>query len=381
MLLPAATPAISDAQLGPIFPDGTYQFQPTNALTFTINSTLGVTAGNVLVQLLSTNLTSTTNTSQLLASGSGLTFSGTPTSLVVTAPLGSNLVYAAYIQFVDANGVIASTSLKFDTITPSYTWEAEDYDYGGGLYIDNPQTNAYAGLVATLGVDAYNPNGGSQAYRPRGSGADLGGDLGNEVNGDVPRLAYLNTGLQDYDVGWTGAGNWANYTRTYPAGVYNVYARVAINGAVANGANLAWVTSGLGTSNQTTSTIGRFNFTPATGGYQIYTWIPLVNSSGTMVTITNTGAVATLRMTELAGGFNLNFFLLSPVPVVPVRPIVSVSAAAAGNISVSWTPAGGTLFASPALSGPGVDWQPIGTANPALIPVTGAAQFFRVRVP
>jgi len=66
---------------------------------------------------------------------------------------------------------------------------------------------------------------------------------------------------------------------------------------------------------------------------------------------------------------------------VPVRPIVSVSAAAAGNISVSWTPAGGTLFASPALSGPGVDWQPIGTANPALIPVTGAAQFFRVRVP
>ena len=34
---------------------------------------------------------------------------------------------------------------SFDTYNPSYTWEAEDYDHDGAQFIDNPQTNAYAG--------------------------------------------------------------------------------------------------------------------------------------------------------------------------------------------------------------------------------------------
>jgi len=51
-----------------------------------------------------------------------------------------------------------------------------------------------------------------------------------------------------------------------------------------------------------------------------------------------------------------------------------------GNVAVSWSPAEGTLLSSPALTGPNVDWQPVGTANPAIVPITGSAQYFRVQV-
>jgi len=57
------------------------------------------------------------------------------------------MLYAASIQVTDANGEGAIRNLKFDTINPAYTFEAEDWNYGGGNFIDNPQTNAYAGAA------------------------------------------------------------------------------------------------------------------------------------------------------------------------------------------------------------------------------------------
>jgi hypothetical protein len=64
---------------------------------------------------------------------------------------------------------------------------------------------------------------------------------------------------------------------------------------------------------------------------------------------------------------------------VPVTVGPTITATKSGsNINISWTPAGGTLLGSPAL-GAGANWQPIGTANPASVPITGAAQFFRVQ--
>jgi hypothetical protein len=49
-----------------------------------------------------------------------------------------------------------------------------------------------------------------------------------------------------------------------------------------------------------------------------------------------------------------------------------------GNIVISWSPAGGTLQSSPTV-GAGATWSTVGTANPATIPVSGAAnKFYRV---
>ncbi|MEI9960374.1 MAG: hypothetical protein WDM76_04355 [Limisphaerales bacterium] len=72
-----------------------------------------------------------------------------------------------------------------------------------------------------LDVDVYG-SGGANAYRSNNPG------LATENAGGKPRPAY-STGLQDYDVGFNdgGSGKWGNYTRTFPAGVYNFYMRAA----------------------------------------------------------------------------------------------------------------------------------------------------------
>jgi len=63
-------------------------------------------------------------------------------------------------------------------------------------------------------------------------------------------------------------------------------------------------------------------------------------------------------------------------------PGITLSAAVSGsNLIVSWTPAAGTLWSSPALSGPSENWTQVGTANPATVPIKGPAQFFKVSNP
>src|SRR4029077_5222646 len=114
----------------------------------------------------------------------------------------------------------------FDTIQPAYTWEAEDWNFGGGNYFDNPQTNAYYFQDGVAGIDYNNPGDSHNAYLR--AGFDEEGPVG-----DVPRIEYINTTNQfgvptvDYNVGFTSGGQWGNYTRHYPSGVFNIYVRVA----------------------------------------------------------------------------------------------------------------------------------------------------------
>ena len=62
---------------------------------------------------------------------------------------------------------------------------------------------------------------------------------------------------------------------------------------------------------------------------------------------------------------------------VPTAPTISIHLSG-NNVVISWTPIGGTLLSSPAISGPGVNWQPVGSANPASIPLGAGPVFFRV---
>jgi regulation of enolase protein 1 (concanavalin A-like superfamily) len=288
-----------------ISPNGNYQFQPSNTLSFTVNSSVGIAPSAITVQLTGTTLSGQTLNVNL-TTANGLIVAGTSTSRSVSAPLTSNMVYQAVIQATDANENTTSSTVSFDTISPAYTFEAEDFDYNSGHFIDNPQTNKYSGLNVTYGVDAQNGNfnGGASAYRPSG--------LNTEVNGDIPRLAY-STGLQDYDVGWNdgGSGNWGNYTRTFPAGAYNIYMRASNpNGFTADGASMSVVTSGRGTSSQTTSNLGTFSV-PSTGNWQTYAWVPLLDANGNLAKFTG-GSVETLRVTTDNGSYNANFYLLMP---------------------------------------------------------------------
>jgi hypothetical protein len=310
--------------LNSIYPDGTVQFQATNVLEFNISSTVGIT--NLTVQLSATNLEGV-GTSQLLTNGSGLTVTGPSTSEVVTAPLTSNMVYTAVIQASDSGGPL-STTVVFDTITPSYTWEAEDFDYTNGLYFDNPQTNAYAGLYATLNVDGFNPN------NPAGSGAGLtyrltpasgsSGNLGVEVNGDIPRVQYVSSGLTDFDQGWNNGGSalWGNYTRHFPAGRWNIYMRAAGWAAAATESAVMYQSGTNGTL------LGQF-IVPNSGAgqaniYQHYTWVPLGDIAGNPIEWDTDGSQQTLTIEAIQGNYNANFYMLMPIdPSFKPKPYVS----------------------------------------------------------
>lgn len=302
MLVTANTnvPVISGA-----FPNGS--FQPSPTFSFTVSSPVGVTinANSIKVTLSGNSVLGSSFTTNL-TSANGLVVTGSATNRsVVYTGLQTNVSYTAVINVTDANGGPASSTVNFDTLSLSYTWEAEDYNFGNGQTVAEPQTNGYANQVGTAEVDYHDGSAtiGSQLYRPSDT-------AGTEVNGDtLLRPAYNGTGFLDYDVGWYDNGDWNNYTRTFPAGLYNVALRAANGGTGAGSLTLARVTSDPTTSPQTTTNLGTFAI-PPTGGWQAYTWIPLRDSGGNLVQFSG-GSLKTLRATS-AGGLNANFYALVP---------------------------------------------------------------------
>ncbi len=302
-----------------LYPDGSSLYQNTSILSFTALASAGITPNNILVTVdgvVRTNLAIT----------------GPATSRNVIFPgLTLNKPHTVTIAMTDNNGRAVSTTVNFDTFDPSsYTFEAEDFNHGGGQFFDNPQQGAYSGLGGIDGIDYHsvNPGQGNQAYRPNPSGLETEGCT------DRPRQAS-NPGMQDYNVGYNSGGNWGNYTRTFPAGNYNIYLRGAngING-VTDSASLWAVTSGSTTSSQTTTKLGMFSV-PATGDWQLYTWVPLKDNGGNLVQVANDGSMKTFRVTTDNGNYNANFYILIPAYTPPVSPALAVSSSG-GNMNISF---------------------------------------------
>ena len=381
--------------IGDIYPDGIFQFEPAPALTFRAASVNGINPGGISVQLTGTNLLGA-HYSTNLTSSYGLTIGGASTSRTVSAPLVTNVLYKVVIKVTDASGNSATNTGSFDTISPAYTFEAEDFDYNGGNYLNNPQTNGYAGLSGVSGIDYTNGivGQGNSSYRPQG--------LETENAGDLPRQEY-GTGLEDYDVGFANSGNWGDYTRLFPAGTFNLYMRSASpNGPTINSERMYQVTAGRGTSKQTLSSLGTFSC-PKTGGWQTYTWTPLLDANGNLAKFTG-GSVETLRATTVNGGNNVNCYLLvstnTQFPLVvevvtnstPVILQVSVPApnSPISGLTLQWpgdsNDAPATVYYASTLAEP-ITWTPI-TNTPAfssglwsvtLPPGTNGAGFYRLQ--
>ena len=111
------------------------------------------------------------------------------------------------MQAIDNNGGATGKSVSFDTIQPVYTWESGDYDYSGGQYIDNPQTNGYAAVSGIVYEDYYT----STPYTAQTYRADATGGAHFESGNDVPRLPWLNpiSPFTTYDIGYTATPDWA----------------------------------------------------------------------------------------------------------------------------------------------------------------------------
>jgi hyaluronate lyase len=281
--------------LNNVAPVGGTLFESTNTFAFNVASGYGIPASNIVV---SVNGVAVTN---LVLTGSSNNWN------VVYPYLQPNMVYTIVTTVTDVNGNVATTTKSFDTFSPAnYLWEAEDFDYNGGDFIDNPQTNAYAGLSAVVNADTHQVNfAGQDLYRPNG--------MDTEINGDVPRPPYQGTGYKDYSIGYFSPGSWANYTRHYPLGSYNVYARLA-SGSSATTCTLSRVTGGWGTITQTTSFLGTFSV-PLTA-WESYDYVPLEDSLGNLVTVSFNGSTNTLQLgnpSSAASDCNANFFMLVPV--------------------------------------------------------------------
>ncbi|HEV2695638.1 MAG TPA: polysaccharide lyase family 8 super-sandwich domain-containing protein [Verrucomicrobiae bacterium] len=347
--------------LNNVTPAGAGLFQSTNMLAFNAVSAVGILSSNISVTLngvLATNLA----------------FNGSTTNWNVGVPLIPNTVYTAVITATDLNGYVVSTTKSFDTFSSAnYIWEAEDYDYGGGHYIDNFQTNAYAGLNVVTNVDTRQVNfAGTFLYRPSG--------MDSEINGDTIRPAYNGTGHSDYSIGYFSAGAWANYTRHYPAGSYNVYARLAAGGG-ATTCTFYRVTGGWGTTNQTTNLLGTFSV--SNNGWENYNYIPLNDSLGNLVTVNLTGPTNTLRLarpTTAAADCNANFLMLVPVFGANAFP-------SGTNITITFPSQSGFNYQVQYKNNLGdASWNPLldiagdNTAKSVNDPAINTARFYRVQI-
>jgi hypothetical protein len=294
----------------------------TNTFSFTVQSTAGVASNNVVVTVNGITV-------------SNLVFTGSINSWTINYPhLSPNTPYVITVTVTDVNGNTSTTSASFDTVNANnYTWEAEDFDHDSGLFIDNPQTNAYAGLGAVAGVDTVQVNfAGAYNYRPNG--------MDTAANGDIVRPKYqdVNNPQIDYTMGFFSDGAWANYTRNFPAGTYNIYGRFATAATAGSDALLAQVTSGWGTTLQTSNVLGSFTI-PNTGGWETYAFVPLRDNSGNMVNVTFNGSTNTLTLIRpldnpASADMNANFMMLVPV--------LTASAAQSGtNLVITFPTLGG----------------------------------------
>src|SRR6185436_14838258 len=144
-----------------------------------------------------------------------------------------------------------------------------------------------------------------------GNGANGGPSVSDMMRQKIQDALTLNTQIRDVDVGFFDSGNWQNYSRNYPTGAFNVYLRGAYGGGATANSTLEEVTGGVGTTTQTTNTLGAFS-APNTGGWQSYSWAPLRDAQGNLVRV-DLGGLKTLRHTARANGAgNANFLMLAP---------------------------------------------------------------------
>jgi hypothetical protein len=189
--------------------------------------------------------------------------------------------------------------------------EAEDFDYNGGQHKTEADRmpyygGAYEGLGAVQGVDYF---GGSpdpsDVYRS-GENPNVG------ITGNIDSSRGSFTVTTGFKVGWNNVGDWYEYTRNFPSGTYNVYARLASGGSDEH-AQLALVTSGAATPNQSIVSLGTFD-APATGGWDTFASVPLRTDSGDLAAL-RLGGAQTLRFTVLPGNLDYNYLAL--VPALP----------------------------------------------------------------
>jgi hypothetical protein len=291
------------------------------------NANIFLNVTNITYSVSSAFSTVATNNIHTLVNGvdisSSATYSGNNTNWSVSVPCPQNQLITLVINATSANGLSNSITETFDTFTQNNLMiEGVDWDFNGGQFIDDPAPTApnapaensyYNGGIYGTNASVFNID-----YDGTYDGELLGGyrNMDNgfqcEICNDFVRDKFIANGSLDYDLGYYNGGQWANYTRTFPANKYNVYGRLAGGAGPFNNTTLSLVTSGRGTTTQITQVLGSFADANA-AGWQTWHWVPMRDTNGNLATI-SLGGVQTVRATS-GNNVNLNYLMFVPAAV------------------------------------------------------------------
>ena len=198
--------------------------------------------------------------------------------------------------------------------------EGEDFNYNGGLTLPAASVmpylgGAYAGLSAVSGVDFVRNSGDNPSDEYR-SGEDP--NVPMNWGPDQQRAEWTVT--TNYKLGWIGDGSWMNYTRTFPAGTYRVFAAISFGDTQPSQCrgSLQLVTGNPSQANQTVQELGTFDG-PGTGGWGSNALVPLKDAGGKAVLVTLSGA-QTIRFSTSSGDFDYLDFVRAGPPQIGNQP-------------------------------------------------------------
>jgi len=135
--------------------------------------------------------------------------------------------------------------------------------------------------------------------------------------GKGPNGGGRNRGLFDvdvnYTVGWNDAGDWQNYTRTFPtpAKKYSVYGFASSGGSPIQ-FTLDEVTAGVGTEAQTLKPLADLKPGRATAGWDNLELFQFTNPGTQVPAVLELGGKKTLRITLPAGNGDIDYIAFIP---------------------------------------------------------------------
>jgi len=255
----------------------------------------------------------------------------TPSSLWVV-----DSTHTYIVRFTDSAASNFSVTNTF-RVSPlgspnQFVIEAEDFNYGGGLAKTEASTMpystlAYTGLDAVLNVDFLSRNADqSPDYTPPNYRRTTG-----ELFKDGQQVCFSSLGAGDrgswtvtanYSIGWAGGGAWQNFTRTFPAGTYSVYAALSTGDGSDEQGSMDLVTSGVTTTTQALLPLGTFR-APTGGGWGVNVLVPMKDPSGAQATV-KLGGAQTVRFTTVSG--DEDYFLFVPGATATAASIVTAPA-------------------------------------------------------
>jgi hypothetical protein len=252
--------------------------------------------------------------------------------------LADNTFYTFTIVAQDANGNSTSNSFAFNTFESTNTCiQAEDYNYGAGQFFPSPTPLEYANLLGTNGIDYLDVTTLTNLnnYRPDYTLGDPPLPQLIPATDTVDHDLYVENGIQDYQLAYTDAGEWDNYTRAFPGTPFTLYARAASATGGSFQVNLLASPTAT-TTNQPLAALGTCSV-PNTGGSTVYggQLVPVADLFGNPVVLALSG-MQTLQQAAISSrGYNLYYLMLVPaISTSVLTPYISAGAPAPGASGV-----------------------------------------------